>query len=147
MKRFWSFVEKTASCWVWKGCLTHDGYGRFQVSPKTVLAHRFSYGLVHKIRPGLLVLHKTYCTNRRCVRPSHLYQGTHTDNMKDKAHVGASAGERNGNAKLTSANVREIRRRRREGERTVDLAAEFAVDRHTISGITKKRRGYWRDLR
>src|SRR5713101_5307016 len=40
--RFWRQVQKTDSCWLWTGGRT-NGYGRFWLTGKTVMAHRLAY--------------------------------------------------------------------------------------------------------
>lgn len=67
---FWSRVEKTETCWLWKGGVTSAGYGLTTVAPR-VLAHRFAYE--HQVGPipeGLQLDH--LCRVRLCVRPDHL---------------------------------------------------------------------------
>lgn len=59
------------------------------------------------------VLHR--CDNKWCVAPDHLFLGTNKDNqvdsvLKGKHRSGCLPGEKNGRAKLTSAQVEEIRR-------------------------------------
>lgn len=72
---FFSKVERTASCWFWKACKTHDGYGRFKRDSKQYMAHRFIYEkLIEKIKKDLVLDHM--CRNRSCVNPKHLRQVT-----------------------------------------------------------------------
>lgn len=52
-------------------------------------------------------------------------------------------GERNPNAKLTLAKVREIRRLAREGKTRKELAELFSVALRTVSSIIKGER--WRE--
>ena len=64
------------------------------------------------IPSGLCVLH--HCDNRRCVNPAHLFLGTNTDNMQYKTRKGRgrnSSCEKNSNAVLSDADVKEIRDR------------------------------------
>lgn len=86
MKRFWDRVKKGPGCWDWMLKYKNRpviGYGTFD----GIAAHRFSYALANGPIPnGCMVLHK--CNNPACVRPSHLYAGTNSDNMKDRASSG-----------------------------------------------------------
>lgn len=81
------FRKKLGPCWNWIGRLSKSGYGEFDANCKTYRAHRISYELfVDKITNGLHVLHD--CDNPRCVRPKHLWLGTHQDNMRDRDEKG-----------------------------------------------------------
>lgn len=95
-ERFWASVQKTDGCWLWTGPRDKDGYGIFHVDGKNIKAHRYSYEL-HRgpIPEGLWGLHK--CDNPPCVRPDHLYAGTHIDNVNDAVERGrVPTGDRNG---------------------------------------------------
>jgi len=68
--------------------------------------------------------------------PANLEYMTLADNSRDQAANGRAAkGERNGHAKLTADQVREIKRRAANGARTCDLAIEFGVGSPIISQI------------
>ena len=80
-ERFWSKVEKTDTCWLWKYGKTIDGYGRFKINGKTMRAHRISYEYMFGIIPdGLQIDHK--CRNRGCVKPEHLEAVTCKENIR-----------------------------------------------------------------
>lgn len=143
MKRFWDKVRKTDTCWIWTASIRNKGrgYGQFCLNGKMVRAHRVAYELEHgPIPQGMHVCHT--CDNESCVRPSHLFLGTHTDNMQDKTAKGRGnqpKGEAAGLAKLTEEQVREIRARYYAGGvRQVDLANEFGVAQTTISSVVRK---------
>lgn len=87
------YIPKEDGCWEWTGGLVSGGYGAFKAEEKTVRAHVFAYEQAHgPIKPlspeeGCpFVLHK--CDNRKCVRASHLFLGTHQDNMDDMVKKG-----------------------------------------------------------
>jgi hypothetical protein len=70
-QRFWRRVNKTETCWLWKGYRNEYGYGRFAFGNKTLYAHRFAYELlVAPIPEGLQIDH--LCRVRHCVNPDHL---------------------------------------------------------------------------
>jgi hypothetical protein len=105
--RFLSEVSKTDGCWVWTGLADHHGYGRFyrgsHSTPMMQAAHRASYELFcGPIPEGLDVLHR--CDNPPCVRPDHLYAGTHSQNMLDCYQ----RSNRSRRRKLTEQQVKEI---------------------------------------
>jgi hypothetical protein len=81
--RFWSKVEKSDYCWMWTASCTAQGYGQFVSADGSIVgAHRYCYEITKgPIPEGLKVLHT--CDVRACVRPDHLYAGTHEDNMRD----------------------------------------------------------------
>lgn len=78
-KRFIDKVE-LSDCWLWIGTTTLEGYGKYSVEKKTVLAHRFAYELLRgKIPKGLTLDH--LCRNRNCVNPNHLEPVTQKENV------------------------------------------------------------------
>lgn len=113
-ERFWSKVNKTDTCWLWTAGTAWDGAGVFKVSGKDVRAYRYSYELIYgPIPQGLLICHR--CDNPACVRPDHLFLGTHLDNVRDKIAKGRERlpdrmyGSNHPNALLSADQVREIR--------------------------------------
>jgi len=80
---FWGLVKKGKGnyCWKWKGG-TSKGYGRICKDGKRTAAHRVAYEYAKgPIPKGKLACH--HCDNKLCVRPSHIFIGTHKDNMQD----------------------------------------------------------------
>jgi hypothetical protein len=99
------------------------------------------------IPEGLFVCHR--CDNRRCCNPEHLFLGTAAENsadMKVKGRAARPRGAACGMAKLTAAQVSEIRRRfvpgrlakLRSGCSSPELAAEFGVSRKYIAKLAKE---------
>ena len=139
-ERFEAKVIRTDGCWEWTAGKFSTGYGAFKLSGRLQKAHRIAYELyVGKIPDGLCVCHR--CDNPGCVRPDHLFLGTHADNARDKIDKGRGnqpLGERNGQAKLTEAQVVAIRSRYAAGERQCDLAKECVVGHASIWRIVRR---------
>ena len=144
MKRFWSKVRKTDSCWVWQAAKSKAGYGYFRVGDKMQLAHRFVMGLPGAgVSPEICVCH--HCDNPSCVRPDHLFLGTHADNVQDKIAKGrGQKGSAMGKAKLSESDIPRIRDMLRCGAEQKVIALWFYVCRETVSQI--KRGIIWRHV-
>lgn len=91
--RFWAMVEKTPTCWLWKGAKGDKGHGTFGFNGKQTSAHRVAWELLRgSIPEGLWVLHN--CPegdNPACVNPDHLWLGTVADNNRDMFAKGRGA--------------------------------------------------------
>lgn len=122
-------VRGPDECWGWTA-FKHQGYGRIGVGAKSVGAHRVAYMLEKgDIPKGLVVLHS--CDNPECTNPAHLSLGTPTDNNRDRNTKGRQArGERIGAAKLTEAQVAEIRT---GNSSLADLALRFGCSASAIA--------------
>jgi hypothetical protein len=102
---FWSQVEKTDSCWLWKGTIgksSGHNYGLCNLDNTRQLTHRISWQLhFGNIPIGLFVCHK--CDNPICINPEHLFLGTNYDNVRDMiAKKRNSRGEKHALAVLRS---------------------------------------------
>lgn len=132
--RFFQNIEKTATCWIWKG-VKIDGYG-IMFHKKPVKSHRFSFE-IHKgkIDKNKLICH--HCDNPSCVNPEHLYQGTPKDNSQDAySRNRMVVGEKHHYSKLKENQVKYILDCE---ERGIDLANKFNVSEDTISRIRNKK--------
>lgn len=119
-ERFWAKVRVTGpdDCWEWAAGRSKHGYGRvdFHYPGKTSrIASRVAWEMTHgPIPDGLHVLHE--CDNPPCCNPAHLFLGTHLDNVRDMHRKGRARiyqfpnGDDHNKAKLTWADIREIRR-------------------------------------
>lgn len=138
--RFWRYVEKTENCWLWVGLSKGHPYGTIKVGNRGVGAHRASYELHYgAFERSLHVLHK--CDNPRCVRPDHLFLGTHQANMKDrnkKGRFARLAGEKNGEHVLIEKQILKIRRSRPKVS-VKELATLYGVSVACIEDVIYRR--------
>lgn len=94
-ERFWSKVDAKGDdeCWLWKAAKDSEGYGVFSIGARNYKSNIVAWTLFNgRIEPGLLVCHK--CDTPACCNPTHLFLGTHTENMQDMSQKG-----RHGNQK------------------------------------------------
>jgi hypothetical protein len=136
-KRFWEKVKISDGCWIWTGLKHPKGYGRFCVSSRSMLAHRYSFQL-HNQPTNLCVCHT--CDNRPCVNPDHLFEGTYADNNRDRLEKGGYAkGEEMPNAKLDDAKVIEIRRLYVPGKYGLRRISErFGISERVIGRVIRR---------
>lgn len=156
IKRVWSYVNigSKSECWDWQKGLFSSGYGQFRIGNKKMRSHRLSYEIAHgSIPQGMCICHK--CDNRKCVNPSHLFMGTTQQNTQDRHLKKRNAtgkrhgaytkpesrlpGSRNGQAKLTVEQVREIRRLRKRGYSFSQLSGNFDISKSQISNIIRNK--------
>ena len=133
--RFYCYVNRTESCWLWTGGRSAGGYGRFWLNGANIYAHRYSYIMENgEIGPSMKVLHR--CDTPSCVRPDHLFLGTNRDNTADMIAKGRKVqprGEGHGMARLTEDQVRGIRGESGLSQR--EIAAKYGVSQPLVSAI------------
>lgn len=147
--RFWRMVHKTEDCWLWTGAKKEWGHGVINSGGRgrAIRVSRLSWSLHYgEIPEGLLVCHK--CDNPTCVRPEHLFLGTHADNMTDCKNKGRydrtkrPRGEGHGMSKLTEQEVRAIRKLFSEHERRPtlkDAASKFGISLQSVHRIVTRK--------
>jgi hypothetical protein len=129
-------IDPVTGCWLWKGYLWRNGYGRMRYRSKKWAVHRLNYMLhLGEIPDGLMACH--CCDVKSCCNPLHIFLGDQQANMDDMSRKGRSRharGETHHSAKLTKSQVDEIRRRyvHRMG---ASLGREFGVSQAQISRI------------
>lgn len=104
------FGRDETQCIEWTGSFTPNGYGRFTVRGKELLAHRVSFILYKAELDGEAVLRHS-CDNHRCINPNHLTSGTQQENVDDMLEKGRhipARGEQAGLAKLTHDGVLSV---------------------------------------
>lgn len=133
-------------CRIWTGHVNDDGYGRINRDGRLVYIHRAICERDHGPLPaGHEACHT--CDRPACLEPSHLFPGTHAENMADCARKGRKlgrAGSRNPAAKLDEMEVALIKIQLGAGHRLADLGREFGVKPETIGAIKAGR--IWRHV-
>lgn len=140
-KIFWRMVDRKGpnECWPWALSVDERGYGHVTVAGWHTTAHRAAYACINGRPPRNAVVMHT-CDNPPCCNPAHLRIGSQADNMMDKHLKGRHGDARNfgeqGSAKLTDAQVAEIRQRyASENISQRRLAAEYGVGSTQIARI------------
>jgi hypothetical protein len=134
---FWSLADRSGDCWLWKGASHSSGYGSFRFRGSQATAHRVAFQLENPAVEigGMDICHR--CDNRLCVRPDHLFVGTRQENVDDMMKKGRGpVGHKNGQAKLTPAQVAAIRLDQRIHRL---IAGQYGVDQAVISRIKNGR--------
>lgn len=139
--RFWPKVDVGApdECWPWTaGRNGSDGYGCFRIDDdRRISAHAYAKELTDGPCPDGMHPQHTCKTpdSKLCCNPTHIVY----------ARPGATStprgGENHPKAKLSFADVCDIRRRAAAGERTTDLANEYGV---TLTYLSIIKRGHTR---
>jgi hypothetical protein len=94
--------EQVGDCLIWQGCKNWKGYGLIgQPVMGTRSVHRAVLAI--KLPKGMLALHT--CHNRACCNPDHLYEGTNSQNMKDRNERGTYANQWSGKVTDSEGNI------------------------------------------
>lgn len=141
-------VSGENGCMLWTGSRMIKGYGLISIQGVTTKLHRFV--LEHKLqRPlgeNMCALHA--CNSPSCCNPEHIIEGSNSDNVaykvecnrqsKGKPHGDTVRGEKNGYAKLSEMDIREIRNEKGKTLQT-ELALKFGISRTHVSAIQLNR--------
>ena len=117
---------------IWIGYIDKAGYGRLGGKP----AYRIAWLLAgNKATPGMDICHT--CDRKDCVEVTHLYEGTHYENMQDAKK--AKVMGRKSNPKLTAEILKSVLFDISEGK----LFLKEIAYKHNISEayITKIKKG------
>ena len=130
-------IDLKSQCWIWTGSKNKKNYGCIHFKGKTRIAHRLAYELYKgQIPKGLLVCHN--CDNPSCINPDHLFLGTNQDNSNDKFSKNREKilyGQSNGNSKLTTNEVVNIKRMLISGYTPTEISRKFNVSDGAIFSI------------
>ena len=145
--RFLKYVEKTPTCWLWRGAKLPRGYGRFYFEGKPRYAHRVAITLFCEQHPSdnSVVMHS--CDNPQCVNPEHLRIGTQAENMSDASRKGRIVvvsswqGPNNPKGKLTAEQRLLVEAAINEGHRAKDISARFGISPERVGQIARVVRG------
>lgn len=138
--------EPNTGCWLWVGPLYSSGYGEGSFYGIRRM-HRAAWQIANRrpVPSGLHVLHR--CDVRCCINPSHLFLGTHEENMADASRKNRwghrdrvppdtrARGERNGSSKLTEKDVRTILALKNKGLVGREVAAMFGIHKASVWNI------------
>jgi hypothetical protein len=144
-------MPNSNGCRLWTASVNTAGYGAFKVGGVQTSAHRFAWALVNgQVPDGLFVCHT--CDVPACCEISHLWLGTNADNMRDMAKKGRGCsgdrnravhapmhGELNCNARLTVAEVLNIRESAASGVGYKYIAEKYGIKPSNVSNIATRR--------
>ncbi len=146
-ERFWAKVARRSEneCWPWRAAVRRrdEGYGAFWLNGRHQPAQKVAWTLTFGAVPqGMEVCH--HCDNPPCCNPSHLFVGTRQQNNADKVSKRRHAfGSKNGFAKLTEEQAREIKLLKPTGRAPNgyrrDIAKRFGVSTAAITDLWSRR--------
>jgi hypothetical protein len=134
-----------------KGCFVYTGnrkqakkrYPKVIISRKEYFIHRLILAakLGRPLRKGYCACHS--CDNPRCINPAHLWEGTQEENIADCVKKGRQnlvlppvrLGSKHAQAKLTEADIPEIRKLLDLGISQRLIALKYGVSQSLISRI------------
>jgi len=129
-------------CRIWTGTYRGGGYPSAKIDGQLYYAHRLQWELLRGPLPeGICVCH--HCDVPGCMNIEHHFAGTLADNNHDRDRKGRTArqcNEAHGMARLSDADVEEIRLRRLAGETYSTIASECGVSRSHACNIVNGRK-------
>lgn len=132
-------------CLRWPYGRGDDGYGRVARDGSWPRASRVMCELVNGKPPSSIhqACHSCGKGHEACVNPRHLYWGTPLENQADRiGHGTHHKGEQVPNAKLTEAQVREVRRLSQIMPQK-DVAARLGISKQRVSKIVRREQWAW----
>lgn len=138
-----ALIAQTDECILWPFARNSAGYGHFMLDCRWHNAHRFICEKVHGSPPEIQYQAAHACGNRACINPRHLRWATRSENMMDCVDHGTiSRGKRNGQAKLSEADVHKIRALRGKMKQR-EIAAIFQIGQQNVCLIQTGKSWGW----
>lgn len=140
-------IRVAGGCLEWAGTVNQRGRAVVRIAGK----HKFVARLVMERELSRPLLRQEYvchrCDNAKCIEVSHLFIGSHADNMADMVAKGRQArGEKHGQRKLQESDVKAIRDLLAAGAASKrEIGRRFGVHDATVYNIAKGRT--WRATR
>ena len=153
-RRLWDRVNviyDDDSCWEWTGGLQSNRRARIRYNGSYQYVYRIAWQLANgPIPEGMYICH--HCDNSICCRPSHLFVGTHRDNMIDGLMKGivtlptnVPQGATHHSARGSDELVVDVRKQFAAGVPQVVLCRKYGLTSKVISdwvnGKTRKGAG------
>lgn len=130
-----------SGCWIWMGALNNKGYSILKGAQFGFHGEQYGHRVMflaygNKLSGEQVLCH--VCDTPCCINPAHLFAGTHMDNFLDAR----SKNRLNGQAKLSAAQISEIRRDKRTQK---TIAAEYGICQSNVSRIKSAETWKWVD--
>lgn len=128
--------DPSSGCIIWTGSKDTDGYGQIGLGDgpdRNRKTHRVVYAMAYgEFDQSLHVLHT--CDHPSCIRPSHLFLGTHADNMADMAQKGRASkqGKISLAATIPASTKKQIRSLREAGKPVRFIAEACGVSDYAV---------------
>lgn len=92
LKKLISKSKYIDNCWLFQFGKDKEGYGNLTIGGVKYRVNRLSAFIFHKLdlESSEQSNHVLECRNKNCWAPWHIYNGTHSDNMKDRVKEGGN---------------------------------------------------------
>lgn len=131
-------VDEKTGCWNWTWSRMYQGYGHTFYEGKVQRVPRVAAKIMKWDIQGKEVCHS--CDNPACFYPSHLFVGSHAENMQDAAQKNRMVwGVRHPAAKIDEAGVALISELRAAGIGVREIGRRFKITHAGVQHILKFR--------
>lgn len=132
---------KTDDCLIWPFKLSKKGYGEIFYQGKKRFVHRCICETVSGPPPSPTHEAAHKCGNRPCCNPKHLIWKTKLENKADELlHNTRNRGDKNGSAKLTEADIHQIRSLKLPRREIREL---YGIGKTQLHNIIHKQKWSW----